>query len=232
MLKIRRSEERGHADHGWLDSYHTFSFADYYDPDVMGFRVLRVINDDRISGGRGFPTHPHRDMEIITYVIEGSLEHQDTMGTHSIILPGEVQQMSAGTGVQHSEFNHEKTSVTRLLQIWILPDRAGHKPRYGQKSFTEALQRENLVLVASGDGAQGSVPLHQDVQLYAGKWSSAREQKYSFKSGRYGWIQIANGSLEVNGQLLKTGDGVAIAEESEIALRAHGPAEFLLFDLP
>lgn len=232
MIDVRKSNDRGYADHGWLKSHHSFSFADYYDPSHMGFRVLRVINDDIIAGGRGFPTHPHRDMEIITYVVEGALEHKDTLGTSSVIRPGEVQRMSAGTGIQHSEFNHDRDQRTRLLQIWILPDRPGHKPGYEQLSFSDQLKRENLVLTASHDGREGSVSLHQDVDLYVAKWDSAREVPFVFRAGRYGWLQIVNGTVDVSGSALGAGDGAALRGEAELVLRAAGPAEFLLFDLP
>jgi redox-sensitive bicupin YhaK (pirin superfamily) len=233
MQQVRKSQERGHAEHGWLDSFHTFSFADYYDPAFMGFRELRVINDDRISGGRGFPTHPHKDMEIITYVVEGGLEHKDTMGTNSVILPGEVQHMSAGTGVQHSEFNHFKDQPCRLLQIWIQPDTRGVKPRYGQKSFSDDLRKKDLVLTASKDGRDGSLPIYQDVDLYAAKWPGARKTEFSFRApNRYGWLQIVNGELTVAGQVLGAGDGLAVSGEKNISLSAAGAVEFLLFDLP
>jgi len=232
MVQVRRSEERGHAVHGWLDSYHTFSFADYYDPGFMGFRNLRVINDDRIEGGEGFPTHPHKDMEIITYVIEGALQHRDTLGTQSVITPGEVQHMSAGSGIQHSEFNALPDKTTRLLQIWIMPDERNLKPSYGQKSFAGQLDRESLVLTASPDGRDGSLPIHQDVDLYVGKWTSAREHEFQFRAkGRYGWLQVANGELQAGDVQLKAGDGLAVAGEEKIALKSKGTAEFLLFDL-
>lgn len=233
MLQVRKSEERGHAVHGWLDSFHTFSFADYYDPSFMGFRALRVINEDRIAGGQGFPTHPHQDMEIVTYVIEGALEHKDTLGTKSTIYPGEVQHMSAGTGIQHSEHNPLKDMGTHLLQIWILPDKRGHAPRYGQKSYSDRLKKEDLVLTISPDGREDSIPIHQDVDLYVGKWNDAREVKFKFRQlGRYGWIQMIKGDLEVAGTLVKAGDGLAIAAEEEVLLKSKTPVEFLIFDLP
>jgi len=232
MIQVRKSEQRGRADHGWLKTNFSFSFADYYDPEFMGYRVLRVINDDQIAGGRGFPTHPHRDMEIITYVVEGAIEHRDTLGTSSVIRPGEVQRMSAGTGIQHSEFNFEKTATTRLLQIWIVPDKTGYRPGYQQTSFAQRLVAEDLVLVASNKGDKGSVSLNQDVNLYAAKWSEAKSCEFSFVPGRHGWIQIVNGTLETAGQALGAGDGAAFASESQITLRSSGPVEFLLFDLP
>ncbi len=232
MIQLRRSGDRGHADHGWLDSYHSFSFADYHDPDFMGFRVLRVINEDYISGGRGFPTHPHRDMEIVTYIIDGELAHQDTLGTKAVIRPGEVQRMTAGTGIQHSEFNSLKDKRTHLLQIWILPEKAGLAPSYGQKSFAAELAKEDLVLLASRDGELGSVTLNQDIKLYGGKWSGARAKNFAFKKGRYGWIQNVSGTLEVSGKMLAPGDAAAISGEEQISLQASGAVEFLLFDLP
>lgn len=233
MLKLRKSEDRGHADHGWLNSFHSFSFADYYDPGFMGFRVLRVINDDKISGGRGFPTHPHRDMEIITYVVEGALAHQDTLGTKSVILPGEVQTMSAGTGIQHSEFNHSKDQTTRLLQIWIMTNQQGAKPSYGQKSFAPELEKNSLVLVVSPDGRAGSLAIHQDVDLFAAKWATPRQETFEFRSqARYGWIQVVNGSLQVAGEKLSAGDGLAVSGEKSLRIEGHEPVEFLLFDLP
>jgi redox-sensitive bicupin YhaK (pirin superfamily) len=231
MMQVRRSEERGHAKIDWLDSYHSFSFADYYDPKFMGFRALRVINDDRIAGGGGFPTHPHRDMEIITYVIEGALEHRDTLGTQSVIRPGEVQRMTAGTGIRHSEFNPQTDQTTHLLQIWILPDRAGYPPSYEQISFTNRLVVEDLVLVASRAGTGGSVSLHQDVNLYVGKWDSARQVAQPFAKDRYGWLQVVNGLVDVEGQTLKAGDGASFSGQTEITLASEGAAEFLLFDL-
>lgn len=233
MLQVRKAKERGHAVHGWLDSHHTFSFADYYDPDFMGFRDLRVINEDRIQGGQGFPTHPHKDMEIITYVIEGALEHKDTLGTQSVISPGEVQHMSAGTGIQHSEFNSLRDKETHLLQIWILPNAKGIKPGYGQKSFAEQIKKGELVLAASPEGRSGSIPIHQDVDLYFAKWNSAREQDFKFRGkSRYGWVQLVSGNLDVSGVSLGPGDGLAIAAEENLTLTSKGAAEFLLFDLP
>jgi redox-sensitive bicupin YhaK (pirin superfamily) len=233
MIQVRKSKDRGHANHGWLDSYHTFSFADYYDPDFMGFRVLRVINEDRIAGGQGFPTHPHKDMEIITYVTEGALEHRDSLGSHGVIRPGDVQQMSAGTGIRHSEFNHEQDKPTRLLQIWILPDRPGHESRYGQINFSKQLASSDLVLVASGTGEDGSVPVHQDMKLFVAQWKAPCSIHYNFRPGRYGWIQVVDGNVDIGGVALATGDGAAIANESEVLIQStDGRLEFLLFDLP
>ena len=229
MITIRKAEERGHFDHGWLDTYHTFSFADYYDPDFMGFRTLRVINDDRVAPGRGFGTHGHRDMEIVTYVIEGALAHRDSMGTGSIIHPGEVQRMSAGTGVMHSEMNASLEEPVRLLQIWILPERRGITPGYEQKEFGEDERRGKLRLVASRDGSEGAVTIHQDVKLYASLLDGG-SVTHNFAENRYGWLQVARGNVDLNGQKLKEGDGAAIANESSVVIQGSG-AEILLFDL-
>ena len=229
MITIRKAEERGHFDHGWLDTYHTFSFADYYDPEHMGFRALRVINDDRIAPGRGFGTHGHRDMEIITYVLDGSLEHRDSMGTGSIIRPGEVQRMSAGTGVMHSEANASLEEQLRLLQIWILPERRGITPGYEQKEFSTEERKGKLRLVASHDAAEGAIKIHQDVQLYASLLNGG-PVTHEFAAGRYGWLQVAKGNAEINGQKLKEGDGAAISDERSVTISGSG-AEILLFDL-
>ena len=229
MITIRKAEERGHFDHGWLDTYHTFSFADYYDPEHMGFRALRVINDDRIAPGRGFGTHGHRDMEIITYVLDGSLEHRDSMGTGSIIRPGEVQRMSAGTGVMHSEVNASLEESLRLLQIWILPERRGITPGYEQKEFSTEERKGKLRLVASHDAAEGAIKIHQDVQLYASLLNGG-PVTHEFAAGRYGWLQVAKGNAEINGQKLKEGDGAAISDERSVTISGSG-AEILLFDL-
>jgi len=229
MITIRKAAERGHFDHGWLDTWHTFSFADYYDPEFMGFRTLRVINDDRVAPGRGFGTHGHRDMEIITYVIEGALAHRDSMGTGSIIHPGEVQRMSAGTGVMHSEMNASLEEPVRLLQIWILPERRGMPPGYEQKEFSEDERRGKLRLVASNDAREGAVKIHQDVALYASLLNGG-PVTHEFAPNRYGWLQIARGDVEINGQKMKQGDGAAIADERTVTISGSG-AEILLFDL-
>ena len=229
MITIRKAEERGHFDHGWLDTYHTFSFADYYDPDFMGFRALRVINDDRVEPGRGFGTHGHRDMEIVTYVIEGALAHRDSMGTGSIIHPGEVQRMSAWTGVMHSEMNASLEAPVRLLQIWILPERRGITPGYEQKLFPEEERRGKLRLVAAQDAREGAVKIHQDIALYA-SLLNGEPVTHEFASNRYGWLQVARGEVEINGQKLKEGDGAAIANEPSVTISGSG-AEILLFDL-
>ncbi|MBX3021978.1 MAG: pirin family protein [Bdellovibrionales bacterium] len=231
MMKIRRSHERGHADHGWLKSYHSFSFADYYDPDNMGFRDLRVINEDIIAGGGGFPTHGHRDMEIVSYVLEGALEHQDSMGNKAQILPGEVQYMSAGTGVQHSEYNPRPTEATHLLQIWILPEQRGLKPRYGQKSFARELEGGELTLVVSRDGRQGSIAISQDADLHIARPRAGTETAFNLREGRYVYLQVLRGELNVNGEKLNPGDAVAVAKEQELKIRANVDSEYLLFDL-
>ena len=229
MITIRKAEARGHFDHGWLDTYHTFSFADYYDPDFMGFRALRVINDDRVAPGRGFGTHGHRDMEIVTYVIEGALAHRDSMGTGSIIHPGEVQRMSAGTGVMHSEMNASLEEPVRLLQIWILPERRGITPGYEQKEFSEEERRGKLRLVAAHDAREGAVKIHQEVSVYA-SLLNGEAVTHEFAPDRYGWLQVARGNVELNGQKLKEGDGAAIADERSVSI-SGSDAEILLFDL-
>ena len=227
MIRVRRAEERGHFDHGWLDTYHTFSFADYHDPDFMGFRSLRVINEDRVEAGRGFGTHGHRDMEIITYVLDGELGHADSMGTGSVIRPGEVQRMSAGTGVMHSEKN-ASTMPVHLLQIWILPERHGLRPEYEQKAFPPSERENRLRLVASHDGRDGSLTIHQDVDLYT---TTLRGGSVTFDFGlnRYGWLQVARGAVTLNGEELRAGDGAAIEKESQVTIAGDGEA--LLFDL-
>jgi redox-sensitive bicupin YhaK (pirin superfamily) len=228
MIQIRKAEDRGHFDHGWLDTYHTFSFADYYDPEFMGFRALRVINEDRVQPGRGFGTHSHRDMEIVTYVLDGELQHRDSMGTGSILRPGEVQRMSAGTGVLHSEVNPSRDRSVHLLQIWLLPDRRGLKPEYEQKTFPAEERAGRLRLVASPDGSDGSLTLHQDAKILAG--TILDSVQYDLQPGRYAWLQVARGSLDLNGKTLNSGDGAAI--ENEPTLTLHGKdAEVLLFDL-
>ena len=237
MIQIRRSKDRGHANHGWLDSYHTFSFANYYDPDFMGFRDLRVINEDRIAGGGGFPTHPHSDMEIITYIVEGALEHQDTLGNKAVMRPGEVQHMSAGTGIRHSERNHSLDQSTHLLQIWIQPEHKGIAPGYGQKSFALEIEKGDLTLVISRDGRDGSVKINQDVDLYAAKWSKAHSVEFELRPRRYAWLQIVSGKVQLgSGQKsqveLDAGDGAAIGAEKVLQLSSSSAAELLLFDLP
>jgi redox-sensitive bicupin YhaK (pirin superfamily) len=231
MIIKRPSDERGHANYGWLDTYHTFSFADYYDPDSMGFRALRVINEDTVQPGRGFGTHPHRDMEIVTYILEGALEHRDSMGSGSVIRPGDVQRMSAGTGVTHSEFNHSKTDLVHLLQIWILPERGGLTPEYEERMFPREEREGRLWLIASPDGRDGSLTIHQDVSLYASIVAANGALRHALAPGRYAWLQVARGDVTLNGTALQAGDGAAVAEESVVEIAATTPAEFLLFDL-
>jgi redox-sensitive bicupin YhaK (pirin superfamily) len=232
MIKVRKAEERGHANHGWLDTYHTFSFADYYEPKAMGFRVLRVINEDTVQGGSGFPMHGHRDMEIITIVREGALEHKDTLGTSSVIRPGEVQKMSAGTGIQHSEWNHSATEKVHLFQIWILTDKEGHKPSYEQKSFAEDLQNQKLVLVASKDGRLGSLTIHQKADIYLGRLPKNGDLRWDIPEGRHAWLQSVRGDLLVNGEKLKGSDALAASEEKNLKISTQNGCEFILFDLP
>ena len=228
MIQVRQAKDRGHANHGWLDSWHTFSFADYHDPHHMGFSVLRVINEDRVTPGEGFPTHPHRDMEIITYVLEGALEHKDSLGTGSVIRPGEVQRMSAGTGIRHSEFNHSRSEPVHFLQIWILPNAQGVKPGYEQKRIAHD---GGLRLVASPDGADGSVTIHQDARVYAARLNGA-EVSHTLAPGRHAWLQVARGTARLNGTELHAGDGAGIEGETGLRLDVDGSAEVLLFDLP
>lgn len=231
MLTVRKAEERGHADHGWLDTHHTFSFADYYDPRHMGFGALRVINDDTVAGGGGFPPHGHRDMEIISYVLEGALAHRDSMGNGSVIKPGDVQRMSAGTGVTHSEYNASPDAPVHFLQIWILPERRGLPPSYEQKFFSEEEKRGGLRLIASPDGADGSVRIQQDAKLYATLLEPSRSVEHAFADDRKGWIHVARGEAEVNGIALKAGDGLAIEGEPRISIGSGSSGEVLLFDL-
>jgi redox-sensitive bicupin YhaK (pirin superfamily) len=231
MINIRKSADRGHANHGWLNTHFTFSFADYYDPKHVEFRTLRVMNDDRVAGGAGFPTHPHRDMEIVTYVLEGELAHKDSMGNGSVIKAGDVQYMSAGTGVAHSEFNASKTEAVHLYQIWMFPDKPGHAPAYDQKNFSEAEKRGNLRLVVSPDGREGSVKIRQDNQLYATVLSAGDRVKHQMKPERYAYVQVAKGSVTLNGKTLETGDGAEISAERTLELAGVREAEVLLFDL-
>jgi len=232
MLTLRRSEDRGHVDHGWLNAKHSFSFGGYHDPDHMGFRVLRVINEDVIAAGMGFATHPHRDMEILTYVIEGALQHKDNMGNGSVIRPGDVQWMSAGTGIQHSEFNPSPDDPTHLLQIWILPDRQGRQPDYAEKNYPEAERRDQLRLVASGDGADNSIRWGQDVRLYASVMSAGQDTALDLAAGRHAWVQVVRGVLDINGKTLGGGDGAAVSDESRLEIKISEESEFLVFDLP
>jgi len=231
VIAVRRSGERGHANHGWLDTHHTFSFADYHDESHMGFRDLRVLNEDRVAPGRGFPTHSHRDMEILSWVLEGELEHQDNMGNGSVIRPGELQRMSAGTGVRHSERNPSAKDPLHFLQIWILPDRDGLPPEYEQTAFPEADRVGRLREIASPDGRDGSLTIHQDVRLYVADWARGETITAEFASGRYGWIQAARGAVTVNGTRLAEGDGAAISGERKLELAGGLGAEALVFDL-
>lgn len=233
MIQLRRANERGHADHGWLNSYHTFSFADFYDPKYMGFRSLRVINDDRVQAGRGFGKHPHRDMEIISYVLEGSLEHKDSLGTGSVIRPGDVQRMSAGTGITHSEFNPSSTEPVHFLQIWLIPDQTGLAPSYEQRHFSEASRNGVLKVVASPDGRDGSVTVRSDVILMAGLFREKHSAIYTLPAGRHAWVQVARGKVLINGYTLNAGDAMAMAEEESITVQGVdvAPGEVLLFDL-
>jgi len=231
MITLRQSRERGHFNHGWLNTFHTFSFDQYYDPRYMGFRQLRVINEDFVAAGRGFPTHGHRDMEIITYILEGALQHEDSMGNGSIIRPGDVQRMTAGTGVRHSEKNPSKEDSVHLLQIWILPDTLNLEPGYEQKAFSEDERRGRLKLIASNDGRDGSVTVHQDVNVFASILGEGESVKYDIDQLRYGWIQVARGSISVNEQRADQGDGAIAMGESLLEIVAEKPSEVLLFDL-
>ncbi len=232
MITLRPAEERGQADFGWLHTRYTFSFADYYDPEHVQFRSLRVINEDHVDPGHGFGTHPHRDMEIITYVLEGALAHKDSMGTGSTIRPGEVQRMSAGTGVMHSEFNHSPSEEVHLLQIWLLPESKGIKPSYEQKEFPRESKLNRLRLVASPAGDDGSVTIHQDARLYASVLEEGKSVRHEVGKGRYAWLQVALGEVTLNGAMLKAGDGAAVEREAALEITGHAPSsEFLLFDL-
>ncbi len=230
-MQIRKSDERGYADHGWLRSFHSFSFADYHDPAHMGFGALRVINEDRVNPGMGFGTHGHRDMEIISYVLEGAVEHKDSMGNGSVIRPGDVQRMSAGTGVRHSEFNPSKTEGVHFLQIWIEPGVAGIAPSYEEKHFDAASKRGKLRLVASADAREGSVKIHQDASLYAALVDGAEKIAHTLAKGRCAYVHVARGSVSVNGQALDAGDALKVSGDSEVTLDRGSKAEVLLFDL-
>jgi quercetin 2,3-dioxygenase len=231
MIQVRRSESRGHTKLSWLDSRHSFSFDQYYDPDWMGFRQLRVINEDWVQPGQGFGTHPHRDMEIITYVLEGELEHRDSMGTGSIIRPGDLQRMTAGTGVTHSEFNHSTTSPVHLLQIWILPERRGLQPSYQQKTFPEKELAGKFRLLAAHDGSDGALSLHQNVAVYAARLAKGQTATHSLAPSRHVWVQMARGKVQLNGKRLEAGDGAAISAETKLEFVADVPSEMVLFDL-
>jgi hypothetical protein len=231
MITVRPAAERGTTGTYWLDSKHSFSFADYYDPRQMGFGPLRVINDDRVRAGAGFPTHGHRDMEILTYVLDGAVEHKDSLGTGSVIRPGEVQIMSAGTGIRHSEFNPSETDELRLLQIWMIPEKGGLTPRYDQKAFAEAERRGRLRLVGARDGRDGAVTIYQDIDLYSTLLDKGQAVTHELRPGRKAWIQMARGSATVNGIGLREGDGAAVADERRLDIAGVDKAELLLFDL-
>ena len=231
MMTLRRGQDRGHANHGWLDSHHTFSFADYFDPRFTQFRSLRVINEDRVDPGQGFGTHPHRDMEIVSYVLEGALTHKDSMGNGSVIRPGDVQRMSAGTGVLHSEANASRDDKVHFLQIWLMPEKAGIAPGYEQKHFGEADKLGKLKLVASRDGREGSVTVHQDASVFATLLAPGQAVRHTLAPGRHAWIHVATGAVKVNGEVLKAGDGAALSEEAAIALEGVERGETLVFDL-
>jgi redox-sensitive bicupin YhaK (pirin superfamily) len=231
MIRVRKASERGHFDHGWLDTYHTFSFSRYYDPRHMGFRALRVINEDRVAAGRGFGTHPHEDMEIVTYVLEGELAHRDSMGTGSVIRPGELQRMTAGTGITHSEYNESKAAPVHLYQIWLLPEREGLEPSYEQKAFPVDERHNRLRLVASPDGEEGALTIRQDARLYLSSLNAGREVTHELAPGRHAWLQVLRGDVALDGHTLSAGDGAAISDETRLAIRAGGDSEVLLFDL-
>jgi redox-sensitive bicupin YhaK (pirin superfamily) len=231
MLQLRKAGERGYADHGWLRSFHSFSFADYYDPEHVEFGALRVINEDRVAAGQGFGTHAHRDMEIISYVLEGQLEHKDSIGTGSVIEPGDVQRMSAGSGVRHSEFNPSRTAPVHFLQIWIQPDRRGIEPSYEQKRFEPEAKRGRLRLIASADAREGSVTLQQDARIYAGLFNGNERAQQKLAPGRRAYVHVARGEISVNGEALDAGDAAMLTDESEVRLENGKDAEVLLFDL-
>jgi len=231
MIALRRSEERGHFDHGWLDTRHTFSFADYYDPAHMGFRALRVMNEDRVQPGRGFGTHGHRDMEIVSVVLEGALSHEDSMGNGSTLRPGDVQRMTAGTGIRHSEFNPSREHPLHFLQIWILPDREGLSPGYEQKRFEPEGRRGVLRLVASPGGEEGSLTLHQDARLYVTALERGEKVRHPLRPGRHAWLQVTRGAVQANGSRLAAGDGAAVSEETGLEIAGAEAAEALLLDL-
>jgi redox-sensitive bicupin YhaK (pirin superfamily) len=231
MITVRPRDERGHFDHGWLDTRHTFSFAEYFDPDHVGFRSLRVINEDRVQPGQGFGTHPHRDMEIVTYVLDGALAHRDSMGNGSVIRPGDVQRMTAGTGITHSEFNHSNDAPVHFLQIWIVPDRQGLTPSYEQKTIPAEAMAGRLCAVASHDGGDGSVTINQDATLYTAVLAPGQAVTHAFAPGRHGWLQVARGQVALDGRSLAAGDGAAISGEKAVTVSGESAAEILLFDL-
>lgn len=231
MIAVRKSNDRGLADHGWLKSRHTFSFAEYYDPEFMGFGSLRVINEDRIQGGTGFGTHPHKDMEIISYVVSGALQHKDSMGNVAVIKPGEIQRMSAGTGVAHSEYNDEKSKETHFFQIWITPDHRGGKPGYGQKSFEKELAEQKIVHVISKDGRDGSIRINQDANMYISRLKKSESLDYKLSKGRKLWIQLVKGSVIINELEIETGDAIATTDTGTLKIKASEESEMIIFDL-
>lgn len=231
MIRVRPRDERGYFDHGWLKTYHTFSFGEYQDSEHMSFRSLRVMNEDWIAPGQGFGTHPHRDMEIVTYVLTGALEHKDSMGNGSVLRPGEFQRMSAGTGITHSEFNPSATEPVHLYQIWLFPRERGLSPSYEQRAFADTERENRLRLVASADGADGALTIQQDARIYLATLSSDRALSHALPADRHGWLQVLRGSVTLNGQSLEAGDGAAISEETELTIVAQQPAEIMLFDL-
>ena len=231
MITLRKSKDRGHAEHGWLESYHTFSFAEYRDPKFTGFRNLLVINEDRVRPGEGFGKHGHQNMEIVSYVLDGALKHKDSLGTGSVLRPGDVQRMSAGTGVRHSEFNHSKEEPVHFLQIWITPQKHGIPPSYEEKKFSSEEKSNRLRLIVSPEGEDGSLKIHQDARIFAMVLDAGKDVSYPIAPKRHAWIQVARGSVELNGQILEEGDGAAISEESALALRGITRSEVLLFDL-
>lgn len=232
MYYLRKASDRGHIDHGWLDTYHTFSFGDYYDPKHMGFRALRVINEDTVAGGIGFPMHGHRDMEIVTYVTEGALQHEDTLGTHSVIEPGELQRMSAGSGLKHSEMNADEKKPVHLLQIWLMTEKEGIPPSYDQVSFKKKIGKEKFFLIGSKQGGEDAVSINQDVKIYRGQYSLGEGMSFDIPENRHAWIQVVKGDLKVNDQSLSQGDGLGISDIAKLEIKSLKDSEFLLFDLP
>ena len=231
MITTRHAPDRGHADHGWLKTHHTFSFSDYYDPEQMGFRSLRVINEDVVAPGQGFGMHGHRDMEIVTYVLEGELQHKDSMGNGEVLRPGEFQHMSAGTGIRHSEFNPSETNPVHLYQIWLLPEKPGLQPSYSQKAFATEGRQDRWQVVASKEGREGSLRINQDAAIELANLSSGSQLVKELATGRHAWLQVLRGAVTLNGQSLNTSDGAAISDETRLTLEAHGPAEVMLFEL-
>jgi redox-sensitive bicupin YhaK (pirin superfamily) len=232
MIRIRKAADRGHFDHGWLDTYHTFSFGDYYDPEQMGFRALRVMNEDRVAPGKGFGTHPHRDMEIVTYVLEGALEHKDSMGNGEVLRPGEFQRMSAGTGITHSEFNPSDTEPVHLYQIWLLPEQKSIEPSYEQKQFADNEMTNRLRLVASPDASNGSLKIYQDARIYLAKIESGQQIVHELSPGRHAWLQVLRGAVTLNGTELTTSDGAACSDEQRLEIVAAENAAIMLLDIP